>query len=482
MADMQKGFAAALNEVLPNAEFRMCARHIWSNWHKKWKGEERRKQFWRCSKSSYEVKFKEELEKMDKLGKDICRDLLYYPKKSWVRAYFEVHSKCDVVENNMCETFNSWILASRHKSIITMLEEIRRKIMTRQVDMLKFADTWISDISPMARLLLEDSKDLARKCTVLWNADVGFEIGEGLHKHVVNLTDKVCTCRAWQLRGIPCQHAVLAYYHINEEPEQAVEHWYKRDTFLKAYKYFIQPMTNMKMWSETNNPMIEPPKPKPMPGRPQRNRRKGKDEPKKKYGKLSKCGVKMTCSKCHQQGHNKRYCKAENWMHSQQGSQSSQGASQPDAAGSSSQPTNSMCFDTTRVRRVNEARSSSQPTPSSTDSSRPSRRGLGSQLPPKGKKTTSQKRGRGASQEDAEKGAQKRSKNVGFGIYTAASGTQILKPETSSQRVMVSGSTYKSAAPTRIDLGFKARGLRWKGQDAVTTSQLQQMKANFSKK
>ncbi|XP_070015635.1 uncharacterized protein [Nicotiana sylvestris] len=210
---------------------------------------------------------------MDKLGKDICRDLLYYPKKSWVRAYFEVHSKCDVVENNICETFNSWILASRHKSIITMLEEIRRKIMTRQVDMLKFADTWISD----------------RKCTIFWNADVGFEIGEGLHKHVVNLTDKVCTCRAWQLRGIPCQHVVLAYYHINEEPEQAVEHCYKRDTFLKAYKYFIQPMTNMRMWPETNNPKIEPPKPKPMPGRPQRNRRKGKDEPKKKYGKLSKC-------------------------------------------------------------------------------------------------------------------------------------------------------------------------------------------------
>uniref|UniRef100_A0A1U7X1S4 Uncharacterized protein LOC104232176 n=1 Tax=Nicotiana sylvestris TaxID=4096 RepID=A0A1U7X1S4_NICSY len=286
--------------------------------------------------------------------------------------------------------------------------------MTRQVDMLKFADTWISDISPMARLLLEDSKDLARKCTVLWNADVGFEIGEGLHKHVVNLTDK--------------------------------------------------------MWPETNNPKIEPPKPKPISGRPQRNRRKGKDEPKKKYGKLSKCGVKMTCSKCHQQGHNKRYCKAENWMPSQQGSQSSQGASQPDAAGSSSQPTNSVCFDTTRVRRVNEARCSSQPTPSSTDLSRPYRRGLGSQLPPKGKATTSQKRGRGASKEDAEKGAQKRSKNVGFGIYTAASGTQILKPGTSSQRVMVSGSTYKSAAPTGIDLGFKARGLRWKGQDAITTS------------
>nr|XP_033508753.1 uncharacterized protein LOC104121275 [Nicotiana tomentosiformis]XP_033508755.1 uncharacterized protein LOC104121275 [Nicotiana tomentosiformis] len=180
----------------------------------------------------------------------------------------------------------------------------------------------------------------------------------------------------------------------------------------------------------------------------------------------------MTCSKCYQQGHNKRYCKAENWMPSQQDSQSSQGASQPAAAKSSSQPTtsNSVCDDTTRVRRVYEARSSSQPPPTLTDSSRPARRGLGSQLPPKNKGTTIQKRGRGAGKEVAEKGGEKRSKNIGFGIYTSLSGIQILNPGTSSQRVLASGSTYKSAAPTRIDLGFKARGLRWKGHDAVTTS------------
>ncbi|OIT34354.1 hypothetical protein A4A49_17866 [Nicotiana attenuata] len=246
--------------------------------------------------------------------------------------------------------------ASTHKSIITILEEIRRKIMTRQVDMLKFLDTWISDIPPMARLLLEDSKELARKCTFLWNADVGFEIGEELHKHVVNLTDK-----------------------------------------------------------------------------------------------------------------------AENWMPSQQGSQSSQGVSQPDAARSSSQPTNSMCDDTTRVRRVHEARSSSQPPPSSTDSCRPARRGLGNQLPPKGKATTGQKRGRGAGKEDVEKGAEKGPKMLDLASTR-------LQPGISSQRVIASGSTYKSAAPIGIDLCFKARGLRWKGQDAVTTSQLQHIKANFSKK
>ncbi|WMV29390.1 hypothetical protein MTR67_022775 [Solanum verrucosum] len=186
----------------------------------------------------------------------------------------------------------------RHKSIITMLEEIRRKIMTRTVDMVKFADTWISDIAPMARLILEENKDKSRACKVLWNADVGFEIGERQHRHTFNLTHRVCSCRTWQLRGIPCQHAISTLCHIEQEPEPLVEHWYKNDTFLKAYSHFIQPIPNMKMWPETNNPRIEPPKPKPMPGRRPRNRRKSKDEPRKKYGKMSKQGLKITCSKC----------------------------------------------------------------------------------------------------------------------------------------------------------------------------------------
>ncbi|XP_075091562.1 uncharacterized protein LOC142171762 [Nicotiana tabacum] len=68
------------------------------------RGEERRKQFWRCAKASYEVKFKEELEAMNKLGYKICEDLLKYDKEYWCRAYFREDSKCDVIENSMCET------------------------------------------------------------------------------------------------------------------------------------------------------------------------------------------------------------------------------------------------------------------------------------------------------------------------------------------------------------------------------------------
>ncbi|XP_049390426.1 uncharacterized protein LOC125854873 [Solanum stenotomum] len=478
MSDMQKGLQAAVGELLPNAEVRMCARHIWSNWSKRWKGEERRKQFWRCSKATFEVKYNEELYKMSRLGNEINDDLLHYPQVSWVRAFFQEHSKYDAVENNMCETFNSWILSCRHKSIITMLEEIRRKLMTRTVDMVKFADIWICDIAPMTRLMLEENKEKSRACKVLWNADVGFEIGEGQYRHTVNLTNRVCSCRTWQLRGIPCQHTISALYHIEQEPESLVEHWYRKDTFLKAYSHFIQPIPNMKMWPETNNPRIEPLEPKQMPGRPPRNRRKSKDEQRKKYGKMSKQGVKITCSKCKQQGHNKEYCKvgvhtSQPASHNSQftAGQSSQGSCHPEPT-SSFQPgptrfnqpasttsnkhasSTTVCGDTSRVKRARETAKTSQPPPFvDTNSTR-----WGPKRPTNGG-----------------------SSNVGFGIYTSASGTQILNPGTSSQRILPTGSSYKDASLTGIELGFKPRGLRWKNKDAVTTSQLQQM-ANKKKK
>ncbi|KAM3201283.1 RNA-binding protein FUS-like [Capsicum annuum] len=70
-------------------------------------------------------------------------------------------------------------------------------------------------------------------------------------------------------------------------PDQHVEHWYKKEALFKSNSHFIQPITNMRMWPKIKNPSIEPPKPRKMPDRSGKNRMKKKDEP-KKWGKLSK--------------------------------------------------------------------------------------------------------------------------------------------------------------------------------------------------
>ncbi|KAG5594987.1 hypothetical protein H5410_036219 [Solanum commersonii] len=238
----------------------------------------------------------------------------------------------------MSETYNSWIVSPRHKSIITILEEIRHKIMNRHVDIKIFANTWITDVSPMARLILEENKDISKS-----EGDARFIVDQVRRTFVL--------AEVGNSEEFQCPHVVCALYHLDQEPDDEIESWYRHEVFLKAYQYSIQPVPNMKMWPESNNPSIEPPEVKPMPGRPGRCRRKQKDEPRKKYGKLSKKGVKMTCSRYHQLGHNKFACKSVIDTTSSQSSQPAQPMAPPPNRASQNINSPSMCTDTSTMGR-----------------------------------------------------------------------------------------------------------------------------------
>ncbi|PHU20894.1 hypothetical protein BC332_12045 [Capsicum chinense] len=260
-----------------------------------------------------------------------------------------------------------------------------------------------SDISPMALLVLEENKDMARNCTVRFNGQIGCEILDGRYRHIVDIRARTCTCRSWQLRGIPCQHAVLAYQHKDQK----------------------------------------------------RIEKKGKNEPKKKYGKLSRKGLEISCSKCHQIGHNRTLSKAQDGM------------GQP---GSSSQPPSSS-----RLLSFSQPPSSSR-TPSFSQppsfTMPPAGRGRG-----RGKGTD---KGKGSGR-GTDRVGQKRSKTVGLGIYTdQMSGIQTLNPGTRGETIVTPG-VYKDATQTNIDIGYKPRGIKWKGKNDVTTSQLNHMSQSKKK-
>ena len=87
----------------------------------------------------------------------------------------------------MCETFNAWILVARHKSIITVMNEIRTKLMQRIQVIRDFAKTWICDIAPTAMTRYEKNKDHSMECDILWNGDAGFEVQDGPYGHTVDI-------------------------------------------------------------------------------------------------------------------------------------------------------------------------------------------------------------------------------------------------------------------------------------------------------
>ncbi|XP_016465504.1 uncharacterized protein LOC107788341 [Nicotiana tabacum] len=245
---------SAVEEILPEREHRMCSRHILANWAIKWRGIERRKRFWSVVRSIFESEMKIKLDDLDKLGHNIYEDLVKYNKARWCKAFFQTFSKCDSVDNNMCESFNAWILGPRHKTIISMLEEIRVKVMSRIAKMRDFAETWQDGVSPMTMMVFNTNVERSMRVDFMFNGDTGFELKDGPCKFIVDLRTGYCSCMSWEMKGTPCPHAITTMHFKRLDPSENIIHWYMKETYMKAYSHFIQPVPNMKMSPESSNP------------------------------------------------------------------------------------------------------------------------------------------------------------------------------------------------------------------------------------
>ncbi|XP_060211659.1 uncharacterized protein LOC132639207 [Lycium barbarum] len=235
------------------------------------------------AKSTFEVELRGHIDEMKKMGRDCLDDLMYYNLHKWCKGYFKNHNKCDSVDNNMAESFNNWILAARYKTIITMLEKIRVKMMKIIGQLREFSNTWITDISPMSLKTLQENINKSMKCSLSRNGERGFEIRDlwGC-THCVDIVRQTCSCRSWKLKSIPCPNAVAALHYKRLEPIHYVASCYNKYTYLSTYAHFIQSMNNMNMWPISNNPRVKSPVIRQMPGRPSKARRKEAHERKNK--------------------------------------------------------------------------------------------------------------------------------------------------------------------------------------------------------
>ncbi|GER36314.1 FAR1-related sequence 1 [Striga asiatica] len=62
-----------------------------------------------------------------------------------------------------------------------------------------------------------------------------FEVSRRHEKFVVNLKRHTCTCRIWDISGIPCKHAIAAVDNIGGKHEDFVSEYFKKENFLKTY-------------------------------------------------------------------------------------------------------------------------------------------------------------------------------------------------------------------------------------------------------
>ncbi|XP_024178615.2 uncharacterized protein LOC112184589 [Rosa chinensis] len=245
ISDKKKGLKPAFELVVPAARIIFCARYLWTNFSKLFPGKVMKDQMWKCAKATTLSYFQKEMEEMKSLVQDAYNWLTEpeRPPQHWSRAYFTTGSDYDILINNMCESFNSFILESRGKPPLTMFEEIRWKLMKRNQITRDKMEAYHGNICPKLRNILEKNKiKAAIDCIATFNGGDRAEVEniEG-SKNVVNHSVRTCNCRRWDLTGIPCKYVVAAIYGRRENSDDYVASCYLKKTYLSIYNHLIQP-------------------------------------------------------------------------------------------------------------------------------------------------------------------------------------------------------------------------------------------------
>ncbi|GKE27556.1 transposase, MuDR, plant [Tanacetum coccineum] len=189
-----------------------------------------------------------------------------------------------------------------------MLEEISVLCMERLQKMREKHAKWNDGICPNIRKKLEKYKDLHRHWNAIPSDESRFEVRNGYEEFKVDERSRSCSCKGWQLSGIPCEHGIAAIYFLHKGPKNYVSDWYNKDVLVNAYNHYIEGMNGMEQWRTTDYQKPLPPIVRRMLGRPPHKRKRDAMEDDRNRTRISRKGQLNHCTLCKKPGHNQRAC------------------------------------------------------------------------------------------------------------------------------------------------------------------------------
>lgn len=341
-----QGLLNAVSQLLPHCEHRMCARHIYANLKKSHPHRADMKGlFWKVAKSYNSAEYDKNLEKLKMYDMSVFDSVMQKNPKNCSLAFFKPTSSCDDVSNNISESFNNAINPTREMPLVEMLETIRRRAMVR-IDIRKNKANKHKgkySIKAMEKVQLEQRKII--NCKVFPAGPGQYEVKEKNSAYKVHMGMHFCSCRKWEMSGIPCRHALAIISNKKWDPEDYISSWYLTSRWRNEYNAHIDAVRGINFWKKSGETeILPPPKPvtegrKKVPKRiKERNespqKKKSKVKGKEKELKVSREKRIIHCGNCGEAGHNTRRCQKAGAARSRppkkaKGNTTEEGPSQP---------------------------------------------------------------------------------------------------------------------------------------------------------
>lgn len=310
----QKTIADAVKRKFSGSFHAICLRYLTESLGKEFRNSRLVQLLWRSAYSTSILGFKEKLAEIQEVSPEAAKWIQEHPPNQWALVHFE-GKRYGHLSSNIDE-FNHWLFEARELPIIQVIEHIHNKLMSEFEARRAESDTWFSFLAPSAEKQLVEAINHASTYQVLRSDEVEFEVISTERSDIVNIGTHSCSCRDWQLYGIPCSHAAAALISSRKDVNEFTEKYFTADSYRRTYSRQIHPIPCKIEWTkETDDQaqaqtqlddetlMVRPPKFRRPPGRPEKKRICIEEVNKEKHI--------VHCSRCNQTGHYKTTCKAE---------------------------------------------------------------------------------------------------------------------------------------------------------------------------
>jgi hypothetical protein len=294
--DAGQAVMTGVKEVFPEE----CMFHLVSNFKKKFSGKVFDDHLWAAAYSWNPYIFDKNWAAMEAVKPAATTYIRKWHNRLWSRSQFSTICKVDYVTNNLAECFNNWIKHHKSLNLDDFLDKARQMIMILWNDRRKVAKKLDGLILPHIMKKLNAMTRAFNLEVVECSEEVAevVALGGSGFRFVVNLQDRTCSCRQWQVCGLPCKHALAFITSLSDAHiKNYVDLYYSTEKFRAAYSNLIPAMPDKSQWPESDHGFfMHPPLLKATAGGPKTERYKGCSDKKRKKGK-------HLCPICKDYGH-----------------------------------------------------------------------------------------------------------------------------------------------------------------------------------
>jgi hypothetical protein len=312
LSDRQKGITDGVEFNFPTAFHGYCMRHVSETFKKEFSNPVLVNLLWEAAHALTVIEFETKLLEIEDMSQEAAVWIRHLPPRLWATAYFE-GTRYGHLTASITESLSSWILDAAGLPVTQMMECIRRQLMTWFNERREASMQWSTILVPAAERRVQEAIERARGYQVARANEAEFEVvsaHEGTN--IVDIRNRCCLCRGWQLYGVPCAHGVAALLSCRQNVHRYAESCFTVATYRKTYSQTIHPIPDKTLWSETADQdqgqdgevkaemVINPPKSLRPPGRPRKKRVRAEDR-----GRVKRV---VHCSRCNQTGHFRTTC------------------------------------------------------------------------------------------------------------------------------------------------------------------------------